>query len=61
MDAVEDEDHLLLVCPRFQSIRAKFAEKLAITPISSIGDLFSTTNTNALARFVVLCLDERDG
>jgi hypothetical protein len=49
---VEDEKHLLLVCPSTQKVRERFCSTLPLTHISTFVELMQTTNTVALAKFV---------
>jgi hypothetical protein len=49
---VEDEKHLLLVCPSTQKFRECFCSTLPFTHISTFAKLMQTTNTVALAKFV---------
>jgi hypothetical protein len=49
---VEDEKHLLLVCPSTQKVRERFCSTLPLTHINTFVELMQTTNTVALAKFV---------
>jgi hypothetical protein len=49
---VEDEEHLLLVCPNTQKFRERFCSGLPLTHMSTLARLIQTTNTVALAKFV---------
>jgi hypothetical protein len=59
LDAVEDEDHFLLVCPAYEHIHDKFRHHLPIGPITSIQELVSCQMQYALARFIEQCLQIR--
>jgi hypothetical protein len=52
---VEDEEHLLLVCPNTQKDRECFCSTLPFTHTSTLVGLMQTTNTVALAKFVACC------
>jgi hypothetical protein len=49
---VEDEEHLLLVCPNTQKVRERFCSALPLTHMSTFVELMQITNTVALAKFV---------
>jgi hypothetical protein len=49
---VEDEKHLLLICPNTQKVREHFCSALPLTHTSTLIDLMQTTNMVALAKFV---------
>jgi hypothetical protein len=49
---VEDEEHLLLVCPNTQKIRERFGLALPLTHTNTLVEFMQTTNTVALAKFV---------
>ncbi len=59
--AVEDEDHLLLVCPAHHDIRCKFSQQLGkqLTPCSLLPELMHSANQKAVALYLVSCLDNR--
>jgi hypothetical protein len=52
---VEDEEHLLLICPNTQKIRECFCSTLPLTHTSTLVELMQTTNMVALAKFVACC------
>jgi hypothetical protein len=52
---VEDEEHLLLVCPSTQKVRERFCSTLPFTHISTFAELMQTTNIVTLAKFVACC------
>jgi hypothetical protein len=56
---VEDEKHLLLVCPSTQKVREHFCLTLPFTHISIFAELMPTTNTVALVKFVACCQYQR--
>ncbi len=56
---VEDEEHLLLVCPNTQKVRERFCSTLPLTHTSTFVEFMQTTNTVALAKFVTCCLYHR--
>ncbi len=56
---VEDEKHLLLVCPSTQKVKKRFCLTLPLTHISTFVELMQTTNTVALAKFVTFYLYQR--
>jgi hypothetical protein len=56
---VEDEEHLLLVCPSTQKVRECFCSTLPLTHISTFVEFMQLTNTVALAKFVACCLSQR--
>jgi hypothetical protein len=49
---VEDEEHLLLICPNTQKVRERFCSTLPLTHTSTLAKLMQTMNTAALAKFV---------
>jgi hypothetical protein len=57
--AVEDEDHLLLMCPTHYDIRCKFGQKLGkqLTPCSLLPEIMHSTNQKTVALCLVSCLD----
>ncbi len=61
LGAVEDEDHLLLVCPAHHDIRCKFSQQLGkqLTPCSLLPELMHSANQKAVALYLVSCLDNR--
>jgi len=56
---VEDEEHLLLVCPNTQKVRECFCLTLPFTHTSTLVELMQSTNTVALAKFVACCQYQR--
>ncbi len=56
---VEDEEHLLLVCPNTQKVKERFCSALPLTHTSTFVELMQTTNTVALAKFVACCQYQR--
>jgi hypothetical protein len=52
---VEDEDHFLLVCPAYQSVRERFRGSLPLTAITPLAELLSCQQQGILARFLVQC------
>jgi hypothetical protein len=61
LGAVEDEDHLLLVCPAHHDIRCKFGQQLRkqLTPCNLLLELMHSTNQKVVALYLVSCLDNR--
>jgi len=59
LGGVEDEKHLLLICPNTQKVRERFCSTLPLTHTSTLAELMQTTNTVALAKFVACCQYER--
>jgi hypothetical protein len=53
---VEDEKHLLLVCPSTQKVKERFCLTLPLTHTSTFAELMQTMNTIALAKFVTCLL-----
>jgi hypothetical protein len=49
---VEDEKHLLLVCPNTQKVREHFCSALSFTHINTLVELMQITSTITLAEFV---------
>jgi hypothetical protein len=49
---VEDEDHLLFVCPNTHKVGERFCSALPLTHMSTLVELMRTTNMVALAKFV---------
>ncbi len=56
---VEDEEHLLLICPNTPKVREHFCLTLPLTHTSILAELMQTTNTVALAKFVACCQYQR--
>jgi hypothetical protein len=54
---VEDEEHLLLVCPNTQKVKECFCSALPLTHTSTLVELMQTTNTITLVwpKFVACC------
>jgi len=61
LGVVEDEDHLLLVCPAHNDIRCKFGQQLGqqLTPCNLLPKLMHSANQKAIALYLVSCLDNR--
>ncbi len=55
LGAVEDEDHFLLVCPAYQSVRERFRGSLLLIAITPLAELLSCQQQGILARFLVQC------
>jgi hypothetical protein len=55
LGAVEDEDHFLLVCLAYQSVRERFRGSLPLTAITPLAELLSCQQQGILARFLVQC------
>ncbi len=53
LGAVEDENHFLLVCAAYQSVRERFRGSLPLTAITSLAELLSCQQQGILARFLV--------
>ncbi len=53
LGAVEDEDHFLLVCPAYQSVRERFKGSLPLTAITPLAELLSYQQQGILVRFLV--------
>ncbi len=56
---VEDEEHLLLVCPNTQKIRERFCLALPLTHTNTLVEFMQTTNIVALAKFMACCQYQR--
>jgi hypothetical protein len=52
---VEDEKHLLLVCPNTQKVRERFCLALPFTHTSILDELMKITNIVSLAKFEACC------
>jgi len=61
LGVVEDEDHLLLVCPVHHDIRCKFSQQLGkqLTPCSLLPELMHSANQKAVALYLISCLDNK--
>jgi hypothetical protein len=59
LGAVEDEDHLLLVCPTHHDIRYKFGQQLGkqLTLCSLLPKLMDSATQKVVALYLVSCLD----
>ncbi len=55
LGAVKDDDHFLLVCPAYQSVRARFRGSLPLIAITPLAELLSCQQQGILARFLVQC------
>ncbi len=55
LGVVEDEDHFLLVCHVYQSVRERFRGSLPLTAITPLAELLSCQQQGILARFLVQC------
>jgi len=53
LGAVENEDHFLLVCPAYQSVRERFRGSLPLTAITPLAKLLSCQQQGILAGFLV--------
>jgi hypothetical protein len=56
---VEDEEHLLLVCPNTQKVKERFCLTLPFTHTSTFVEPMQITNTVTLAKFVACCQYKR--
>jgi hypothetical protein len=52
---VEDEKHLLLICPNTQKVRERFCSVLPLIHTNTLAKLMQITNMVALAKFVACC------
>jgi hypothetical protein len=52
---VEDEEHLLLVCPNTQKVKERFCSAMSFTHTSTLVKLMQTMNMITLAEFVACC------
>jgi hypothetical protein len=59
LGAIEDEDHFLLVCPAYQHVRERFRGQLPLSPTTLLPELLGCQQQNAVARFIVQCLNTR--
>ncbi len=61
LGAVEDEDHMLLVCPAHHDIRCKFGQQLRkqLTLCSLLPELMHSAIQKVVALYLVSCLDNR--
>jgi hypothetical protein len=55
LGVVEDEDHFLLVCPAYQSVRERFRGSLPLTAITPLAELLSCQQQGILAKLLVQC------
>ncbi len=55
LGAIEDEDHFLLVCLAYQSVRERFRSSLPLTAITPLAELLSCQQQGILVRFLVQC------
>jgi hypothetical protein len=53
LGAVEDEDHFLLVCPTYQSVRESFRGSLPLTAITPFAELLSYQQQGIFVKFLV--------
>jgi hypothetical protein len=62
LGAVEDEDHLLLMCPAHHDIHCKFGQQLGkqLTPCSLLPELMHSATQKAVALYLVSCLDNKN-
>jgi hypothetical protein len=61
LGVVENENHLLLVCPAHHDIHSKFGQQLRkqLTPCNLLPELMHSTNQKAIALYLVSCLNNR--
>ncbi len=61
LGALEDEDHMLLVCPTHHDIHCKFGQQLGkqLTPCNLLPELMHSATHKAVALYLVSCLDNR--
>jgi len=61
LGAVEDEDHLLLVCLVHHDIHCKFGQQLGkqLTPCSLLPELMHSATRKVIVLYLVSCLDNR--
>ncbi len=61
LGVVEDEDHLLLVCPTHHDIRCKFGQQLGkqLTPYNLLPELMQIATQKVVALYLVSCPDNR--
>jgi hypothetical protein len=52
---VEDEKHLLLVCPNAQKFKERFCSAVPLTHMSTLAELMQIMNMVTLAKFVACC------
>jgi hypothetical protein len=52
---VEDEKHLLFICPNTQKVKERFCSALPLTHTNILVELMQITNMVALAKFVACC------
>jgi hypothetical protein len=57
---VEDEKHLFLIYPNTQKVKVCFCSALPLTHTSILIEFLQTTNTVALAKFVICCQYPKD-
>jgi len=60
LEAIEDEDHFLLVCPAYEHVRNTFREQLPLGPVMPVQELLSCQDQSSLARFLEQCLQYRN-
>jgi len=56
---VEDEEHMLLQCPLYSGLRSEHFARVGVNPTSSMQELMANPHAEALARFMVKCLEAR--
>ncbi len=59
LDAIEDEDHFLTVCPAMQHIRDKFRTKLPLSPTSDWVQVMQCREYVSIAKFIAECSSAR--
>jgi hypothetical protein len=55
LGAIKDEDHFLLVCPAYKSVRERFRGSLPRIAITPLAELLSCQQQGILARFLIQC------
>ncbi len=58
-NGVEDEEHMLLQCPLYCGLRSEHFARVGVNPTSSMQELMANPHAEALARFMVKCLEAR--
>jgi hypothetical protein len=56
---VEDEEHLLLRCPLYSDLRSEYLARVGVNPTCLMQEVMANPHCEALARFLVKCLDLR--
>ncbi len=59
LDAIEDEDHFVCVCPALQGVREKYSSRLPLGPTNTWIDVMHSQDQTLTAKYLAECLSLR--